>query len=295
MTHGPKNEDFPSQRIVKWPRDLLKSAARHPLTGHLMPTDAGHFPAAKGQIRRREAGLDETLFIYCVRGRGWCELGEKGHLVERENLLVLPAGLPHAYGANAGLPWTIYWFRALGASLPAYQETLGSTLDNPIVPISSDVHLLALFEELLGSMQGGFVPGNLLYSAHVLSHLMGLLLRNKQKLRRSEVPKLDKVAATIKFMKTQLQLPVAISTLAAMSDSSPSYYRDLFKRVTGRSPMAYFIQLRMQQAALLLNTTDLSIKVISAEVGYSDQLYFSRAFRSVHGLSPLAYRRHRHR
>jgi AraC-like DNA-binding protein len=205
--------------------------------------------------------------------------------------VVLPAGAPHAYGANADQPWTIYWFRALGTSLPAYRETLGSSLDNPIVPISSDVYLLSLFEELLGAMQDGFVPGHLLYAAHVLSHLMGRLLWQKQKFRRSEMPNVEKVANTIEFMKTRLNLPITISTLATMTNFSPSYYRNLFKSVTGRSPMAYLIQLRMQQAAILLNTTDLSIKAICAEVGYSDQLYFSRAFRCVHGICPLAYRR----
>jgi len=41
----------------------------------------------------------------------------------------------------------------------------------------------------------------------------------------------------------------------------------------------------------LLDTTTLSIKLISEQLGFSDQFYFSRAFRKLHNHSPSEHRR----
>ena len=44
------------------------------------------------------------------------------------------------------------------------------------------------------------------------------------------------------------------------------------------------------RACLLLDSSELSVKAIAAELGYEDQLYFSRLFSKTIGQSPLAYR-----
>jgi AraC-like DNA-binding protein len=46
----------------------------------------------------------------------------------------------------------------------------------------------------------------------------------------------------------------------------------------------------MQRAVQLLNTTNLSIKEISDQLGFSDQFYFSRAFSKMHGHAPTEHR-----
>jgi AraC-like DNA-binding protein len=46
----------------------------------------------------------------------------------------------------------------------------------------------------------------------------------------------------------------------------------------------------MLEASRLLRFTDLSVGEVAYRVGYSDQLYFSRAFKRYTGLAPQAYR-----
>jgi AraC-like DNA-binding protein len=53
----------------------------------------------------------------------------------------------------------------------------------------------------------------------------------------------------------------------------------------------YLNHLRMQRAVQLLNSTNLSIKAIGDQLGFSDQFYFSRAFTKLHGHSPSEHRR----
>ncbi|MNE83741.1 Arabinose operon regulatory protein [compost metagenome] len=45
------------------------------------------------------------------------------------------------------------------------------------------------------------------------------------------------------------------------------------------------------RAKLLLQTTPLAVAVIGQQVGYDDQLYFSRVFKKRVGVSPTEYRK----
>jgi AraC-like DNA-binding protein len=205
--------------------------------------------------------------------------------------LVLPASTPHAYGANKGKPWTIYWFHAIGVNMPIYLEKLGVTIEKPIVRLGGDVQLLSLFEDVLEELEHGFTTAHLLYASHTLTHLMGLILQHKDEFDYGTANVGERVAKSIDFMKGHLREPLKIATLAALVSLSRSHYTTLFQRVTGYAPLSYLNHLRMQRAVQLLNSTDLSIKQISDQLGFCDQFYFSRAFVKMHNHSPSEHRR----
>ena len=64
----------------------------------------------------------------------------------------------------------------------------------------------------------------------------------------------------------------------------------IFKNKLKKGPQAYLIEYRMSKAAQLLATTELSVNEIGNAVGYPNQLHFSRAFKSVYGVSPTQYK-----
>jgi AraC-like DNA-binding protein len=99
-----------------------------------------------------------------------------------------------------------------------------------------------------------------------------------------------KIQESIAYMREHLNQPLHIAKLAHMAHISPSHFFVLFKRWSGFSPIEYFNRLRMRQAGILLTTTALNVKEIAAALGYDDPFYFSRMFKSVHGLAPSAYR-----
>ena len=61
-------------------------------------------------------------------------------------------------------------------------------------------------------------------------------------------------------------------------------------KITGRGTKELITDRRMLEAARLLRFTDLTIGEIAFRAGFSDQLYFSRAFKRHHGEAPMAYR-----
>jgi transcriptional regulator GlxA family with amidase domain len=102
------------------------------------------------------------------------------------------------------------------------------------------------------------------------------------------------VLRSIRYMVQHQDQPLQVAHLASVANICPSHYFAVFKQVTGFTPMAFFIRLRMRQACRLLETTQLSVKQIAAALGYDDPFYFSRLFKSVNGLPPTDYRASEH-
>ncbi|HEY3861589.1 MAG TPA: AraC family transcriptional regulator [Verrucomicrobiae bacterium] len=286
-----KHEGFKGQRIVVVPRTILGGVMRHPLLRDLLPTDAGYYPKARGHTCAREVGCPETIFIYCAEGEGWCEIAGRRHTIARNQLLVVTSSTPHAYGASAENPWTIHWFHAAGANMPFYLERLGVTAESPVVSLGGDVYLFSLFEDVVEALEHGFTLTHLIYAAHALAHLMGLILRHKEEHGYGPTSVRERIDRSVAFMKGHLSEPLKVATLAAVANLSRSHYTSLFQKVTGYGPVSYLNHLRMQQAVHLLNTTDFSVKQISGQLGFSDQFYFSRYFRKIHNHSPSEHRR----
>ena len=167
MNRPQKGEGFPGQRIVVLPREVLARAGKYPLLCGLLPTDVGYFPKATRHLRERPAGVDTVIFIYCLRGRGWYDLGGNRHLVQAGDLLVIPPKLPHAYGADDKQPWTIHWAHVTGGNVAAVLNELGATVERPVLPLGENPQLLALrgvaqtgIGTALGAdLQGQGVPG----------------------------------------------------------------------------------------------------------------------------------------
>ncbi len=100
-----------------------------------------------------------------------------------------------------------------------------------------------------------------------------------------------RIRRSVTYMAEHLDQPLQVSALAAHANVSPSHYFALFKQQIGRPPIDFFIRLRMNHARDLLDTTSCSVKEIAASLGYHDQFYFSRVFKSVHQMAPTEYRR----
>jgi AraC family transcriptional regulator of arabinose operon len=286
-----KGEGFPGQRIVVLPRSVLARAARHPLMGGLLPTDVGCFPMARGHLRERITGVDPAIFIFCSKGRGWCEIGGARHEIQPGEMLVIPPGTPHTYGADEARPWSIHWFHAQGTLLGDFLRALEIGPDQLVFRLTETTQLLALFEEVLDVVEHGYTTQQLLCASQALAHLMAVLIREHRSPDHEQPVAAQRIARTVAYMKQHLHQPLQLDALAAIANLSRSRYVELFKQQAGYAPIDYFIRLRMHRACQLLDTTDASIKEVAARLGYEDPLYFSRVFRAVNDQTPTEYRK----
>jgi AraC-like DNA-binding protein len=78
--------------------------------------------------------------------------------------------------------------------------------------------------------------------------------------------------------------------LAKASFIQISYLCRLFKRFAGVSPNRHLLRLKMTWAAEQLHSSDIRVTAVAAQLGI-DPFQFSRAFKRVHGMSPVVFQR----
>lgn len=70
-----------------------------------------------------------------------------------------------------------------------------------------------------------------------------------------------------------------------------TYVSMLFPRYSGMSFSAYIRKKTVDMAAMLLRTTDLTVKEIADRCGFSSHSHFTAVFRTIHHITPGAFRR----
>ena len=95
----------------------------------------------------------------------------------------------------------------------------------------------------------------------------------------------------IEYISRHYNQPLSLTYLANLCDYSPEYFSNKFKLVFGVSPQKFIINKRLTQAKILLISTNKSIREIGEEIGYPDQMHFSKIFTKENTLSPSVYRK----
>ncbi|WP_203882387.1 AraC family transcriptional regulator [Planotetraspora kaengkrachanensis] len=281
----PMQEGFRNQRLTVVPRRVVAEASSRPVTRRLMVTDTGYYPNAADHLMRRLGGIEETILILCTAGTGWANVGGAQHRVGANTALVIPHGVPHAYGASADNPWTIWWCHLRGADLTELIEEIGAGASRPVIPIGRLDRAIALLDEIVTILERDHSPASLMGAAGAAWKLLTQIVVD----RTMPVPG-DPLQRAMAYLAERLDRTVRVADLAALVGVSPSHLSALFRRATGGGVLAHHTALRMAQARNLLDTTDATVAKIAREVGYPDPFYFSRHFKRMHEASPTEYR-----
>jgi AraC family transcriptional regulator len=85
-------------------------------------------------------------------------------------------------------------------------------------------------------------------------------------------------------------------TIAEMADIvglSESWFANVFKQTTGKSPLQWQLAKRIELAKKLLLESDLPVAEVAIQLGFTDQAHLTKAFRQIAGETPAAWRRMR--
>lgn len=112
---------------------------------------------------------------------------------------------------------------------------------------------------------------------HLYSYLLSKLIENC-------------AAPSIRYISEHYDMPITVNQLAEIENYNVTYYNDWFKQQTGFPPSLYLRYIRISKAKELLVDTNFGVMDIAVMVGYSSNSTFTRAFHSVVGMTPKAYR-----
>lgn len=83
---------------------------------------------------------------------------------------------------------------------------------------------------------------------------------------------------------------LSIKTLAEAVYLTPTYLSNLYKKQTGITIGQYLVDVRVEQAILLLKDPQWKLYQIAPMVGYEDANYFAKIFKKKKGVTPSEYR-----
>lgn len=277
------------QFVVLSERDRLRCAA-HPIASQLYPLTFGYQPSAPGHLVHRKVGKRGCSFLFVLKGKGTLELGGKTFSVKHNNAFIIPSFTGHTYEADSQNPWSTLWVRFEGGLEENYRKLLGATLDHPLLYLPNAVILFERYRALYASRKLFYQDLDLIE----LSNTLGLFLTEAIKCIRPEgahrLSNDEKIQKSIRFMKDNMHRTCTLKELAATAGLSERHYSRAFHSITGVSPAYFLLDIKINEAILKLQSTDLPINLIAKSLGYEDPLYFSRFFHKTQGVSPSQYR-----
>jgi AraC-like DNA-binding protein len=282
----PIADGFPGERLRVLPARRALDAAATPATRRLLVTDVGYFPRAHRHGRSRPAGAAGAIVIACTAGRGWCQIGPARHEVGPDQVLVIPPGRAHAYGAREDDPWTIWWFHVQGADLPDLLSLARLGEGRAVVNLARPERLVALIDEMALRLERDDSDASLVAAAGAAWHALALLASDQT----TAPSRPDPVARAVDYLQARVGRSVPVQEVADAVGLSSSYLTAVFRRATGYTLIEYQARLRLARAAQLLAVTDLTVQRVAAQVGYTDPFYFSRRFKAIYGVAPSGYR-----
>ena len=229
---------------------------------------------------------EHPQLVFGLRGRLDFEVQGHGARIDRQGLMVVPAGAHHTCGSDAGshclvldVPGQHWLHEQLGEHADASQRLLdrpaavgldnrqqqlvdwlaASPMDDPLIARQGAVLLLASLNPTASAI---VTPSHRLPYAAFDSHI-----------------------------EEHAAYPLQVADLARIAGLSVARLHARFTAECAMTPMDYVRQRRLLMARRLLTQTLLPMGEIAAQVGYASQSAFSAAMLRAFGCTPGALRR----
>ncbi|OMF23011.1 helix-turn-helix domain-containing protein [Paenibacillus sp. FSL H8-0259] len=242
---------------------------------------AGHLPGRT--LFRSGVVFEHWALVYIVSGGGsYSENGGKEQQVREGSLFFFRPGCTYSFGPPSGGYWDEYYINFAGSRVTEWLET-GMIAGGAVCQADGVQGLTALFEEVLGLMDGG-APGDADRAAMKLEEMLlecSLRIQGNNRLLQAE-PMSHIREALNACIYEKPDLP----RIAAGLHISMSTLRRTVRRSSGYPLHEYIHRLKMAEAKHLLLNTSLQVQEIAGMLHYRDSFYFSRLFKKYMGISP---------
>lgn len=241
------------------------------------------------------ATRNHYLFHYIISGTGTLMADNaKGEtqtysIKSGQGFLIFPGQIT-TYIADQNLPWEYVWIEFDGLRVKEALDLTELSVNTPVY----HSHSKDLREQLMNEML--YIVHHAKESPfHLIGHLYLFLDYLTQSAKSKKLVQSSKMSdyyikEAINYIEQNFQNNITIEDIAAICGINRSYFGKIFRNSIGRSPQEFLMNYRMVKATELLKLTSLSIAEIGSAVGYENQLHFSRAFKTIYGVSPREWR-----
>lgn len=241
------------------------------------------------------AARNHYLFHYVISGTGTLLANNAKEetvtypIKSGQGFLIFPGQIT-TYYADSILPWEYTWIEFDGLRVKEALSLTDLSINSPVYRSHSRDLREKLQEEMLYIAHHGKES-----PFHLIGHLylfFDYLTQSSKSAKLVQSSKMSDyyIKEAIHYIEQNFQNNITIEEIAALCGINRSYFGKIFRKAIGRSPQEFLMNYRMVKATELLKLTSLSIAEIGCAVGYENQLHFSRAFKTIYGVSPREWR-----
>jgi AraC-like DNA-binding protein len=234
--------------------------------------------------------LQEFQLNYITEGSGILENRHGSFQAKAGSLLVTLPGAWHRYKPDFQTGWTENYIGFNGKMASQFMQHRLFTSEIPVIEVGVREEILDSFLKIFYLVEKE-KPGFQQIASGLIIKLLGYLVAFEKQKEFSG----KQIAEVIKEARFQMRSDVGknfdLKKFAEENNVGYSWFRRMFKNYTGLSPRQYCLQLKIIRAKELLQSTELSVKEISYELGFESIHYFSRIFKKKTGINPTKFRK----
>lgn len=266
------------------------------------------FPVAYYLVSREHGGYNVPLhwhreweLVRVLKGNFPMYIEGREYQMKAGDVLLLREGMLHG-GNHQNCVYDCFDFdlHGLFMNVASVKEYLRPFYRNQLHPI---VHFREYHEDIypiVDKLMAAFskerteAPRALL-TLSSLAELFAVILEKGYYTKNEEhseekVQKSDRLKPVLEYIDASFSTPLTLEGLAAVAGMNPRYFCRFFRSVTQQTPMDYVAYYRIEQAANMLMTTELSVTEVGLECGFCDTSHFVKIFKKYKGITPKQFR-----
>lgn len=195
----------------------------------------------------------------------------------------IPRGVANSYGTPKKGLWEFYWIHPCGSAANGLLDAV-TRRGSFVKKFNADRDYAQRIEKLI-SLCTERTDDTSLYLSQKLSELLHFAA-----LDLCAGPKSVSLSTNvISYIEQHYNEPLKLEDIAGTLFVSTAHLIRIFKKENGCTPHQYLLKYRLLSAAELLKYSELQIKEIAAQVGFSSSSHFSSCFYKRYGCTPMQY------
>lgn len=250
----------------------------------LYPMQCGHFIYEAGYYLSRSS-FDSFLLVYVEKGSMMLELPDKHFQINAGQFFLLDCYQSHTYFTDTGCE--CMWCHYDGSLARPYYQNVVAHLGN-VFSLMNSYPAQQKLNTIYTTFQTGGPVREALMSKYFVDIMTLFLLDTPHTTGYLHYATMSE--NIISYINEHFAENISVDTLAGLAGLSQYHFIRTFKKETGFTPHKYILNSRISAAKYLLKNTNLCVKDICFQTGFSCESVFCSAFKKEQGLSPTEYR-----
>lgn len=247
------------------------------------PYACGHFRCITGYDVKRD-NYHNYLLMYVAKGHCVVEIEGQALQATEGDLIFLDCHTPHRYYAVDYLD--IVWLHFDGRDTEFFYRQI-TKVNGLISKLKTSSYIESTLKEILILYRNNQKMSEAEFSWKIYRIMCELLVNPAEAITPSQN---DTINQAVSFIEANIRSDIKLADIAKHVNMSVFHFSRLFKMKVGHSPYHYILLARIDQAKIMLKSSNLPVKEIAREIGFNSETNFISSFSNRVGISPQKFR-----